>query len=83
MDTIHDIEMWDVKGNYDFSEKQTKNDTPYLSVQHNLNYHYNLKQAIEKFENITKMHELVEHVKETFLMKANEDNESEFYLQKN
>lgn len=80
VDTIHDIEMWDVKGNYDFSEKQTKNDTPYLSVQHNLNYHYNLKQALENFENDTKLNELVEHVKETFLMKANEDHESEFYL---
>lgn len=80
VDTIHDIEMWDVKGNYDFSEKQTKNDTPYLSIQHNLNYHYNLKQALENFENDTRMNELVENVKETFLMKANEDNESEFYL---
>ena len=80
IDTIHDVEMWDVKGNYDFNEKTTKNDTPYLSIQHNLNYHYNLKNAINEFECPEKMEILLQHVKNKFLEKSNENEESEFYL---
>jgi hypothetical protein len=54
------------------------NDTPYLSVQHNLNYHYNLKTAIEKFENTVKMDSLREKVIQEFMRKSTDN--TEFYL---
>ena len=78
VDAIHNIEMWDVKGNYDFVLEANTERTPYISIQHNLNYHYN-KKSLEEFENVDKMQELVENGKQ-HIKESNENSESEYYL---